>query len=43
MNFRFHQEAEIEFNSAVVYYEESQEHLGLEFAQEVLFTTLENA
>lgn len=38
MNFRFHPEAEIELNNAVEYYEESQEHLGLEFAQEVYAT-----
>ncbi len=35
MNFRFHPEAEVEFNDAIDYYEESQEHLGLQFAQEV--------
>ena len=34
MNFRFHPEAEVELNDAIDYYEESQEHLGLEFAQE---------
>ena len=38
MNFRFHPEAEIELNNAIDYYEESQEHLGLEFAQEVYAT-----
>lgn len=35
MNFRFHPEAETEFNDAIDYYEESQEDLGLEFAKEV--------
>ena len=28
MNFRFHPEAEVEFNNAIDYYEETQEHLG---------------
>ncbi len=35
MNFNFHAEAEIEFNSAIDYYETLQDDLGLEFAQEV--------
>ncbi|HHD77374.1 MAG TPA: type II toxin-antitoxin system RelE/ParE family toxin [Campylobacteraceae bacterium] len=35
MTFRFHPEAEIEFNNAIDYYEESRQNLGLEFAQEV--------
>lgn len=38
MNFRFHPDAEIEFNHAIDYYEECQNHLGLEFAQEVYAT-----
>lgn len=38
MNFRFDPEAEAELNDAVDYYEEAQEHLGLEFAQEVYST-----
>jgi plasmid stabilization system protein ParE len=38
MNFRFHPDAEIEFNHAIDYYEECQKHLGLEFAQEVYAT-----
>ena len=38
MNFRFHPEAEVELNDDIDYYEESQEHLGLEFAQEVYAT-----
>lgn len=38
MNLRFHPEAETELNSAVDYYEETQENLGLEFAQEVCAT-----
>ncbi|MDD3769282.1 type II toxin-antitoxin system RelE/ParE family toxin [Sulfuricurvum sp. IAE1] len=38
MNFRFHPDAEIEFNHAIDYYEECQKNLGLEFAQEVYAT-----
>ena len=33
--YRFHQEAEAEFDAAVVYYESCQKGLGLEFADEV--------
>lgn len=35
MPFRFHPDAELELNQAIDYYEERQEHLGLEFAQEI--------
>lgn len=35
MHFRFHPDAELELNQAIDYYEECQEHLGLEFAQEI--------
>ncbi len=38
MRFRFHPKAEEEFNKAIDYYEESKEHLGLEFAQEIYAT-----
>ena len=38
MQFKFHPEAEIEFNNAISYYEETQNHLGLEFASEVYET-----
>ena len=38
MKFKFHPEAEEEFNSAIDYYEETKEHLGLEFASEVYAT-----
>jgi plasmid stabilization system protein ParE len=38
MNFSFHPEAEREFNYAIDYYENIQEKLGLEFAQEVFIT-----
>ena len=38
MNFDFHPEAEEELNSAIDYYEDIQEHLGLEFANEVYKT-----
>lgn len=38
MNFRFHPDAELELNHAIDYYEACQEHLGLEFAQEVYAT-----
>jgi plasmid stabilization system protein ParE len=35
VNYRFLDEAEAEFNAQVVYYEEVQDGLGLEFAHEV--------
>ena len=35
MSFKFHPEAEAELNAAIDYYEERQENLGMEFAQEV--------
>ena len=35
MNFSFHPEAEKEFNQAIDYYEDLQESLGLEYAQEI--------
>ncbi len=35
MRFYFHEDAEVEFDRAVEYYEESRLGLGLEFAQEV--------
>lgn len=35
MKVRFHSEAEMELNNAIDYYEEIQQNLGLEFAQEV--------
>lgn len=35
MQFRFHPDAELELNQAIDYYEECQEQLGLEFAQEI--------
>jgi len=35
MRFYFHEDAETELDNAVGYYEECQEGLGLEFAQEV--------
>jgi len=38
MKFKFHPEAEYEFNVAIDYYEEMQNHLGLEFASEVYET-----
>jgi len=38
MIFSFHPDAEIELNSAIDYYEEIQEDLGLEFANEVYQT-----
>jgi hypothetical protein len=38
MKFYFHEEAEIEFDKAVAYYEECQRGLGLNFAQEVYET-----
>jgi len=38
MTFRFHPDAELELNVAIDYYEECQEHLGLEFAQEIYVT-----
>jgi toxin ParE1/3/4 len=38
MNYHFHPEAEAELNDAVVYYNGSQEGLGLEFAKEVDLT-----
>jgi len=38
MTYRFHPDAELELNFAIDYYEECQERLGLEFAQEVYAT-----
>lgn len=38
MTFRFHPDAELELNSAIDYYEECQEYLGLAFAQEIYAT-----
>ena len=38
MTYSFHPEAEEELNHAVTYYEESQPHLGIEFAEEVFQT-----
>lgn len=38
MIFRFHPDAELELNVAIDYYEECQEHLELEFAQEIYST-----
>jgi len=38
MTFKFHPEAEVEFNQAIDYYEETKSHLGLEFASEVYDT-----
>lgn len=38
MKFKFHPEAELEFDEAVRYYEECQAGLGLEFAEEVYGT-----
>jgi hypothetical protein len=38
MNYYFHPEAEVELNISVDYYEECQENLGLEFANEVYKT-----
>lgn len=38
MNYSFHPEAEKELNSSIDYYEEYQNNLGLEFAQEVYKT-----
>lgn len=38
MTFYFHPEAELELNQAIVYYEECQPHLGIEFADEVFQT-----
>ena len=35
MRFSFHPDAEVEFNTAVEYYERCQPGLGLEFAEEV--------
>jgi len=38
MKYSFHYEAELEFNSAIDYYEECQDGLGFEFANEVYKT-----
>ena len=38
MTYDFHPEAELELNHAVAYYEKSQPHLGMEFADEVFQT-----
>jgi len=38
MKFYFHPDAEAEFNTAVEYYEQFQEGLGLEFAEEIYAT-----
>ena len=38
MNFKFHPEAEIEFNVAIVYYERIETGLGYDFAIEVYNT-----
>ena len=38
MRFYFHPEAEEEFDKAIEYYEECQQGLGLEFAEEVYAT-----
>jgi len=38
LTYHFHPEAELELNHAVTYYEESQPHLGMEFADEVFQT-----
>ena len=38
MSYSFHQEAEIELNNQVDYYEEYRQGLGLEFANEVYNT-----
>jgi hypothetical protein len=38
MTYSFHPEAEIEFNNAIDYYEDSKKGLGLEFAVEVYNT-----
>jgi hypothetical protein len=38
MKFYFHEEAEIEFEKAVAYYEECRLGLGMDFAQEVYET-----
>lgn len=38
MTFRFHPDAELELNFTIDYYEECQERLGLEFAQEIYST-----
>ncbi len=38
MKFKFHPEAEIEFNNAIDYYEGTKNSLGLEFALEVYET-----
>jgi len=35
VNFKFHPEAEIEFNKAIDYYTEIEEELGYDFAIEV--------
>jgi plasmid stabilization system protein ParE len=38
MKFYFHPDAEAEFDTAVEYYEQFQEGLGLEFAEEIYAT-----
>ena len=38
MIYRFHPEAESEFNDSITYYDSQKEGLGLEFAGEVDFT-----
>ena len=38
MKFKFHTNAEVEFNQAIDYYEAVKNHLGLEFASEVYNT-----
>lgn len=38
MTYYFHEEAEVELNQAITYYEECKPHLGLEFAEEVFQT-----
>ena len=40
MNFSFHPDAELELNHAIDYYEDQQNDLGREFAQEVHITIL---
>ena len=38
MTYSFHPKAELELNHSVAHYEESQPHLGMEFAEEVFQT-----